>query len=115
MLNNFIGGGQIFLHKIRMCMQVLHRSSFVAFLIACIVVFVISYQSIKQIDHYTVITYQKAYFSEVISNITKPIRGFVNPKGKYKQSKIDAYTKDGIYAKNIAVQKIVNYPTAKDR
>lgn len=60
MLNNFIGGGQVFLHKLRMFSQVffrtLHVSLFVGVLIACW----LNWNTLQRVDWNGFISYRKA-------------------------------------------------------
>lgn len=107
MLNNFIGGGQIFLHNIRMFFQVLHRSFMTAFLISIAVVVVISYKSAMRLDLVAAVTYQKAMFTCGISDAFSGMRLAINPRSKNQVSKIDAYDKYGIYARDIDAAKVL--------
>lgn len=60
MLNNFIGGGQVFLHKVRMFSQVffrtLHVSLFVGILVACC----FNWSSVRRVDWDGFVSYRKA-------------------------------------------------------
>ena len=60
MLNNFIGGGQVFLHKVRMFSQVffrtLHVSLFVGILVSCW----LNWSSAQRVDWNGFVSYQKA-------------------------------------------------------
>lgn len=110
MLNNFIGGGQVFLHKIRMLMQVLSKSFTVSILVSLTIMIVISYKPAQKLDLSAFVTYQKAYAIESFDQIFSGIRKVVNPKVKEYVHYIDAYTQQGTYAKHIATYKVLDNP-----
>lgn len=108
MLNDFIGGGQVFLHKLRMFCQVLDRSFVTALLVSLTIVCIISYKPAKTLEIKAAMTYQKALLLEGFDEAMRGIRKVVNPKVKYYVHKIDAYTSKGIYAQDIETYKILN-------
>lgn len=107
MLNDFTGGGQIFLHKLRMLAQVLHRSTMTAFIVSILIVGLISYKSALELDLYAAITYQKALLADGFDNATSVIRAAINPRSKHYYTKINAYDKRGLYARDIDPHKII--------
>ena len=90
MLNNFIGGGQVFLHKIRMFSQVFFRTMNVSLIVGIIVAGCTYYNSLTKLDWDAFISYRKAVlaldFDErdpaVLNLIEKAIRA-CQAKGKY--------------------------------
>ena len=108
MLNDFTGGGQIFLHKLRMFMQVLNRSFFVAFSVSVAIVCLISYKPAQMLDLKAAMTYQRALLINGLDNAMHDLRVIINPRVKYHFSKIDAWTSHGLYAKDVEVGKIVS-------
>jgi hypothetical protein len=66
MLNNFIGGGQVFLHKVRMFRQVLRTTVFVSVITGIILAWSFNHQSNKQIDIDGTITYAKAQLAVTV-------------------------------------------------
>lgn len=108
MLNNFIGGGQIFLHKIRMFLQVFDRSVVAAFILSIIISISLAYPKLKLYDLSAAMTYQKALLASSFDNGMRPIRRVVNPKGGEYITNIDAYNKSGLYKRNIDPELILN-------
>lgn len=107
MLNDFIGGGQVFLHKIRMLLQVLHRSFMTALLASLAVTAVIAYKPLQRLDLKAGWTYQKALLAENFDRATLGIRQSVNPRAKYYYTKVNAYSKQGLQAKDLDPRQII--------
>jgi type IV conjugative transfer system coupling protein TraD len=107
MLEDFTGGGQIFLHKIRMFFQVLNRSFSVACLCSLILVGLVSYIPAKSLDAKATITYQKAIFANGMEESMRWFRAIVNPKSKNYSNRIDAYTDNGYIERDVDVRKII--------
>ena len=107
MLNDFIGGGQIFLHKLRMLFQVVNRSCRVALLVSVLLTIVISYFPAQQLDIKAALTYQKAYLADSFDEAMAGLKLAINPKDKYSFTKIDAYDHKGLYARNIDPRSIM--------
>jgi type IV conjugative transfer system coupling protein TraD len=107
MLNDFTGGGQIFLHKLRMFFQVLHRSFMTSMLVSLAIVGFVSYKPAQILDLKAAMTYQKALLADGFDNATSLIRSKVNPKAKYYYTTVDAYDHKGLYAKDIDPRKII--------
>ena len=106
MLNDFTGGGQIFLHKIRMFSQVLGRSLTASFIITVIILIIVSYKPADKLDLAAAVTYKKALFVEGFDSAFSGIRKVINPNSN-SYNKIDAYTKYGVYGRNIDTHKII--------
>ena len=107
MLNDFTGGGQIFLHKIRMFAQVLNRSFMTSMLASLAIVGCISYRPLQNLDLKAAMTYQKAMIANGFDNATALIRSKVNARAKYYYTTVDAYDQKGLYARDIDVRKII--------
>lgn len=60
MFNNFIGGGQVFLHKVRMFGQVFFRSFHVSLLVGTFLAAWLSWSAVKQVDWDGFYSYRKA-------------------------------------------------------
>ena len=107
MINDFTGGGQIFLHKLRMFFQVLNRSCLTAFLVSFVILLVISYEPALRLDLKAAMTYQKAVIVDSFDSSTSTIRGSINPNSAGYYTTIDAYDKKGLYAKDIDPRKLI--------
>ena len=132
MLSNFTGGGQIFLHNLRMFMQVLGRSIVVSCLLALAIVVLVSYPDLSKIDLLASLTYQKALLISGFDKEISSIRGIINPSSSDKKSNnyttntgrsisnttsttkstksksiINAYTKDGLYKANVPPSSVL--------
>jgi type IV conjugative transfer system coupling protein TraD len=106
MLNDFTGGGQIFLHKIRMFLQVLNRSFTTSLIVTIVILSAISYKPAGQLDWSGAMTYQKALFADSLDDALSGIRTAVNPNSN-SYTKIDAFDKRGLYARDIDPRKII--------
>ena len=100
MMNDFTGGGQIFLHKLRMFFQVLERSFKTAFLISIAIVGFFSYKQLDTLDLKAAMTYQKAWLANGMDNATGILREAYNPNSGDYYTKIDLYDKKGLYARD---------------
>jgi type IV conjugative transfer system coupling protein TraD len=107
MLNDFTGGGQIFLHKLRMFFQVLHRSFMTSLLVSLAIVGFISYKPAQILDLKAAMTYQKALFADGFDDASRGIRQTINPRAKYYYTKVDAYSKKGLDTRDIDPRKII--------
>lgn len=111
MLNDFIGGGQVFLHKLRMLFQVLDRSFMASLLVSVAIVCVISYKPAQLLDLRAAMTYQKALLADSLDDAGYLIRKTINPKAKNYYTTIDAYDKKGLHAKDVDPRKILKSPS----
>ena len=110
MVNDFTGGGQIFLHKVRMFFQVLKRSFTTSLAISIIILIVASYKPALNLDWQAAYSYTKAGFVDRFDNATKSLKQTLNPRSTIYATQITAHTKDGIYARNIYPRKIIYTP-----
>lgn len=60
MFNNFIGGGQVFLHKVRMFGQVFFRSFHVSLLVGILLALLINWGSLQRLDWNGFFSYRKS-------------------------------------------------------
>lgn len=104
MLNDYIGGGQVFLHKIRMFTQVFWRSVHVAVLVGSTMAVIVYVPQILREDLLAALSYRKAVF----------VQGFDEAISSIKQSrnanvtKIAVKTKHGVYARDIEPRKVLS-------
>jgi hypothetical protein len=102
MLNNFIGGGQVFLHKVRMFRQVLRTTVFVSVITGIILAWSFNHQSNKQIDIDGAITYAKAQLAVTVHPAISAIS-----IGKPRAT-VDAYSNDKLWQRNMSAYSVVN-------
>ena len=107
MLNDFTGGGQIFFHKLRMFFQVLHRSFMTSLLVSLIIISFISYKPVQILDLKAAMTYQKALLADGFDDASRGIRETLNHRAKYHYTRIDAYSKNGLDARDLDPHKII--------
>jgi len=101
MLNNFIGGGQVFLHKVRMFKQVAGSTFKLALLIGiCMTVF-FRLPEFKALDTAASMSYIRAHmaikFHEIIPSYS----------GNRKAPTINAYTSRGLFKNNVPAKAII--------
>lgn len=101
MLSNYIRGGQIFLHKMRMLKQVWDKSLILAIIVAFLITAFLDYREYKKLDSSAGITYIKAKF--------------MNSVGFRKEPRITAVTKRGIYSRNIKASEILRHSSFKSK
>lgn len=106
MFNNYIRGGQIFLHKMRMLSQVWDKTLFTSFVLALVVTGYLSYDKLSKLDYAAGITYVKAEFANTIHN-TFSSNG--------KSPEISASSNKGVYSKSIKARDILNHEGFKRR
>ena len=102
MLNNFIGGGQVFLHKVRMFRQVLRTTIFVSVVTGIILAWSFNHQSNKQIDIDGAITYAKAQLAVTLHPAISAIS-----IGKPRAT-VDAYSNDKLWQRNMSAYSVIN-------
>ena len=102
MLNNFIGGGQVFLHKVRMFRQVLRTTIFVSFITGVLLAWSFNYHNNKQIDIDGAITYAKAQLAVTLHPAISAIS-----IGKPRAT-VDAYSNDKLWQRNMSAYSVIN-------
>lgn len=85
MLNNFIGGGQIFLHKVRMFGQVFFRNMHMSILVGILVALFFNMKALNALDWDGFITYRKASISVGFENGMKSLRDTLGNKKEYRE------------------------------
>ena len=83
MLNNFIGGGQVFLHKIRMFQQVFTRTVSVAFLLGVIASVTMYNKGLKELDWESFYSYRKAVLADEFDGAINSLRMTIGKKPTY--------------------------------
>ena len=102
MLNNFISGGQIFLHKVRMFKQVIISSVFVSVVVGVLVAGYIKLPDLIAQDYRAAITYVKA---DMVTSLNLLSPNFVG--SNRGAARVDAYYKHGMYKKNILASSVL--------
>lgn len=105
MFNDFIGGGQVFLHKVRMFWQVFNRTIHIALFLGVILAVSIYWPQRKQLDLVAVYSYQKAVLADNFDSAINELRPAIG-KAPDRISLVNAKTKLGIWATNIDPRKI---------
>lgn len=101
MLNNFIGGGQVFLHKVRMFKQVAGSTFKLALLIGiCMTVF-FRLPEFKALDTAASMSYIRAHIAIKFYEIMP------SHSGNRKAPTINAYTNRGLFKNNVPAKAII--------
>jgi len=74
MFNNFIGGGQVFLHKVRMFGQVFFRSFHVSLLVGILLALLINLGSLQRLDWSGFLSYRKSVITISFSDAANVVR-----------------------------------------
>ena len=83
MFNNFIGGGQVFLHKVRMFWQVFTKTIHIALLLGMIASCFIRTKEFNVLDHYAFLSYRKAVLADSFDGMINEIRLAIGNKPNY--------------------------------
>lgn len=113
MLNDFIGGGQVFLHKIRMFLQVFYRTIHVSLLCGIILAAVFTYGDFSKVKWNGFFSYQKAL---VVQNMDEILSDVFARDSKAK-THINAHLGDRVW-NNIEASRILkmgSFKQANDR
>jgi type IV conjugative transfer system coupling protein TraD len=100
MLNNFIGGGQVFLHKIRMFQQVFTRTVSVAFLLGAIASVAMHSKELKELDWEAFYSYRKAVLADEFDGAINSLRMTIGKNPTYI-TYINVKTQSGIVKTDI--------------
>ena len=111
MLNNFIGGGQVFLHKIRMLGQVFYRTLYVSWLVGIIISITVHWTDLQKLDWDAFISYKKAYIATEYNYFLNDIRESLG-KNPNHVIYIKAKTNKSFW-RNIDAQKVLNMQVFK--
>jgi hypothetical protein len=104
MLDNFIRGGQVFLHNFTMFKQVIGKTLICALLLATLTSSYLYFPAAARLDYLAAATYVKALSVREISAATSKIFA------RRSSDKINAYYRGGLYAKNISARKLISRP-----
>lgn len=104
MINNFIGGGQVFLHKVRMLKQVVGTTIFVSLLSGLILAWSFNSSRTDKIDWDGAITYAKAGFALTVHPALSAIA-----IGKSKAN-VDAYSNGRLWKKRMLASSVIASP-----
>jgi len=106
MLNNFIGGGQIFLHKITMFLQVLGRSVKVSLMVGMVFGISFNYANLSKMDSHVIKTIIKAHTLQCFDSVVNTMR--VAAGKTMIESRINVRTNSGIRGKNVYVSNVLS-------
>ena len=106
MFNNFIGGGQVFLHKVRMFWQVFTRTIHIAFLLGVLLASYINKRELMELDWPGFFSYRKAVFADSFDGIINEVRAGIGNTPNHITF-VDAKTGSGILATNADPRKII--------
>lgn len=113
MLNDYIGGGQVFLHKIRMFMQVLGRSVAVSVLVSSLVAGFSTWPKLASCDLPAAFSYQKAQLARDFDASINYFRSASLGKSKPHMTVIDANSRSGLHARAINPKMVISHPIFK--
>jgi type IV conjugative transfer system coupling protein TraD len=111
MLNNFIGGGQVFLHKLRMFGQVFFRTFYVSWMVGMIISIVVHWTDLQKLDWEAFISYKKAFIATEYNYFLNDIREAIG-KNPNHVIYIRAKTNKSLW-QNIDAQKVLNMQVFK--
>ena len=95
MINNFIGGGQVFLHKVRMLRQVLVTTIFVSLLAGFVLTWSFSFSKDMRLDLDGATTYAKAKIAITLHPAISAISIAKTP------ANVHAYSEGRLWKKNM--------------
>ena len=111
MFNNFIGGGQVFLHKIRMFMQVFWRNFHISILVGSLIGAGVFLPALLKSDLSGALTYRKAALADGFDQAVNPIRHSLTSNKRDHVTTISVY-EDG-YSRNLEPYKVMKMPRFK--
>ena len=102
MLNNFIGGGQVFLHKMRMLRQVLGTTIFVSLIVGVFLTWSLSSNKTNKVDWDGAITYAKAKFAIALHPSISAISIRKSP------ANVDAYSEGRLWKRRMLASAVIS-------
>lgn len=108
MLNNFIGGGQVFLHKIRMFQQVFTRTVSVSLIVGVLAAAGMHKDELKALDWPAFYSYRKAVLADEFDEAINSLRMTIGKEPTYV-TYINVQTKSGIVKTDIDPRIIKKY------
>lgn len=101
MLSNFIGGGQVFLHKVRMLRQVISTTIFVSIIAGCLISYQTNTTHIKKLNIDAGYTYLKA---KIALSLHPALSMIAIKKSK---ARVDAYSNGKLLKKNMEAKSVI--------
>jgi len=101
MVSNFIGGGQVFLHKIRMLRQVVSTTVLVALISGCALAISLNKHNTEKVDWDGAITFAKAKWIQAIHPALSIIAI------KKSKARVDAYSKGRLWKRNMLAKSVL--------
>ncbi len=115
MLNNFIGGGQVFLHKVRMFSQVFLKTLVWGLLIGKIIAVLFYWSAFKDTDWRGFLSYQKANIALSYDMAIRPIRNVIGkPEGYESLINVCSYDKNYVSIKPSMVINMYRFQEANE-
>ena len=102
MLNNFIGGGQVFLHKMRMLRQVLSTTLFVSLITGLFLTWSLSANKTNRVDWDGAMTFAKAKLAITVHPAISAI------SIKRSAANVDAYSEGRLWKKRMLASSVVS-------
>lgn len=106
MFNNFIGGGQVFLHKVRMFQQVFIRTILAAMLLGVIAAIGMHSTELRQLDWPAVYSYRKAVIADDFDGAMNRMRISIGKRPNYI-TLVNVKTKGGMRINKIDPRKVM--------
>lgn len=107
MISNFIGGGQVFLHKVRMLRQVVGTTIFVSFIAGLVLSWSFHLGNSTKLDLDGAFTYAKAKLALIVHPALSAIS-----IGKSKAN-VDAYSEGKLWKKRMLASSVISSPRFK--
>ncbi|MFK7973699.1 MAG: hypothetical protein AB8B66_02390 [Rickettsiaceae bacterium] len=108
MISDYIGGGQVFLHKVRVLRQVIGMTILVAVLAGGVLSWYFNKTRMNQVDWSGAITYAKA---DILLTV-HPVLSKISINGKTKAT-IDAYSNGQLWKRRMLAQSVITSPKFK--
>lgn len=108
MISNFIGGGQVFIHKLRMFSQVFHRTASVAVLIGFFLSAAYYYKDLSRLDWDGFLSYRKAVMAEFMHSSIMDFRESIGNYNEY-DTLINVKSRGEVW-EDVPVYRVVNNP-----
>jgi type IV conjugative transfer system coupling protein TraD len=109
MLDNFILGGQIFLHNVAMFKQVVGKSFAASLLASMLISGYVSFDKLSDLDFHAGASYVKAHVNQWLHDN----RLILHRDANRTSPKIDAYYKEGLYMKSVNTGYIIRHSKFK--
>ena len=97
MLSNFIGGGQVFLHKVRMFSQVFYRTMHVSLLVGILISCTLNWSDGKKVDWDGFFSYRKAKFTIFWDDMMSDIKESLGKEDSRTATSINARSRNRVW------------------